>query len=175
MTFIKEFPRERDVYVLFRGDAYPVSVSQTMVNLGWAGGQGVQWTSSSRDEFLVTFSDGLYGGFLLWGSDESSDKLTSLTGNQPLYGYGILCAGGWLIATSTYEKYTYASRQAGPLVPIVYSFGQRLVFSLRGLFTNEDEWAISADPRGSNGFFIASVVQIPTVDNDFYLTLQTSI
>jgi hypothetical protein len=175
MAFTKNFPRDRDCYVLSKGDAYPVAVSQTMRTNGWQGGQGVQWVDSPQDEFRVTYSDGLYGGFLLWGSDESSDKFASLTGNQPLYGFGTLCAGGWLIATRTFERYTYASRLAGPLVENSYVVGERLVFSLRGWFTRQDEWTITADPRGANTYFIASVVQIPSVDNDFYITLQTSI
>jgi len=172
---IKNFPRERDCFVLFKGDAYPVSVSQAMVVGGWQGGQGVQWVDSPRDEFLVDYSDGLYGGFLLWGSNEGSDKYTSLTGSQPLYGLGTLCAGGWLISTRTFERYTYSSRQIGPLVENNYVVGERLVFSLRGWFTREDEWFLSGDPRGSNGYFIASVVQAPSVDNDHFITLQTSI
>lgn len=175
MAFVQEFPRTRDCFVLFKGDAYPVSTSQTMAAKGWQGGQGVQWVDSVRDEFLVSFSDGLYGGFMLWGSNEPHDQLTSMTGSQPLYGFGTLCAGGWVIATRTFERYTYASRLSGPLIPLVYTAGQRLVFSLRGYWTKEDEWAISGDPRGSNGYFIGNIVQPPTADNNFYLTLQTSI
>lgn len=175
MAFSLSFSRERDCYVLFKGDAYPVAVSQAMQTQGWQGGQGVQWIDSPRDEFLVSFSDGLYGGFMLWGSDEASDKFTSLTGNQPLYGFGVICAGGWLIATRTFERYTYASRQAGPLVELSYIVGERVRFSLRGFWTKEDEWTLSGDPRGANGFFVGSVVQAPSADNNHYITLQTSI
>jgi hypothetical protein len=176
MTFIQEFPRTRDCYVLFKGDSYTVSVSQGMMLKGWQGGQGVSWVDSSQDEFLVDYSDGIYGGFLLWGSNESSDEFTSMTGAQPLYGFGTFCAGGWLIATRTFEQYTYASRTGGgPLVPIFYSVGQRFLFSLRGLFTNEDEWTPSGDPRAPNTFYIGSVVQAPSADNNNYIVLQTSI
>lgn len=176
MAFAQEFPRTRDCFVLFKGDAYTVSVSQAMAAQGWQGGQGVQWVDSPNDEFLVTTSDGLYGGFMLWGSNEPSDQLVSMTGSQPLYGYGVLCAGGWLIATRTFEQYTYASRTGGgPLVPLVYRVGQRLVFSLRGYWTQEDEWTLSGDPRAPNGFFIGNIVQAPSPENNNYLTLQTSI
>jgi hypothetical protein len=175
MTFNLNFPRERDCYVLFKGDAYPVAVSQAMRANGWQGGQGVQWINSPLDEFLVTYSDGLYGGFMLWGSNEDSDKYASLTGNQPLYGFGTLCAGGWIIATRTFERYTWASRQAGPLVELNYVVGERVRFSLRGFWTKEDEWALSVDPRGANGYFIGSVVQAPSADNNHYVILQTSI
>jgi hypothetical protein len=175
MAFVKSFPRERDCFVLFKGDAYPVAVSQQMRTGGWQGGQGVKWIDSSLDEFIVTYSDGLYGGFMLWGSDEDSDKFASLTGNQPLYGFGTLCAGGWLIATRTFERYTYASRLGGPLVENNYVVGERVRFSLRGFFTREDEWTITADPRAPNNFFVASVVQAPSADNNHFITLQTSI
>ena len=175
MTFIQEFPRTRDCYTLFKGDAYTVAVDQTMVQQGWQGGQGVMWAASARDEFIVTTSDGLYGGFLLWGSNEDSDQFISMTGQQPLYGYGTLCAGGWIIATRTFEQYTYASRQLGPLVPLVYTAGIRVRFSLRGFWTVEDEWTLSGDPRAPNDFYIGSVIQPPSTDNNNYLTLQTSI
>ncbi len=171
-----EILRTRDVVVLFKGDAYPVMIDPTMQARGWPGGQGVQWVNSPLDEFRVGFSDGLYGGFLLWGSDEPADKFTAMTGQQPTYGYAVMCAGGWLISTSTYEKYTYLSRiGGGPLVPINYVVGERLVFSLRGWFTKEDEWTLSGDPRMPNGYYIANVVQVPSAANDYYIMLQTSI
>jgi len=175
MTFPLQYPRTRDVEVLFKGDSYSVSVDQAMATKGWRGGQFVRWVDSPRDEFLVTLSDGLYGGFMLWGSNEPSDQFTSMTGQQPLYGYGTLCAGGWLIATVSFEKYTYASRQVGPLVPIVYTAGVRLRISLNANVTPEDEWTLSGDPRAPNNFYIGSIIQAPSADNNNYLTLQTSI
>ena len=169
------FPRTRDCIVLFKGDAYTVTVHPDMQAQGWQGGQGVRWADSPRDEFMVTYSDGLYGGFLLWGSDESSDQFTAMTRQQPEYGYAVFCAGGWLISTRTFERYTYASRQSGPLVENQYRIGERLVFSLRGWFTREDEWALSGDPRGSNTYFVAYVVKLPSPENNHFITLQTSI
>ncbi len=173
-----EFNPTRDVEVQFKGDSYPVAISSAMQASGWQGGQGVQWADSMKDEFLVSYSTGRYGGFLLWGSNEPSDQYIALVGQQVAYGYGILCAGGWLIQTRTFERYTYASRTGGgPLVPITYVIGERLVFSLRGFFTNEDEWTIASDPRAPNDFFIASVADIPhpNLRGDLYLTLSTSI
>lgn len=172
---MSEIFRTRDCVVFFKGDAYTVEVGPAMVQGGWAGGQAVKWADSTKDEFLVTYSDGLYGGFFLWGSDESSDQYVSFFENQLVYGFGVLCLGGWLISTTTYEKYTYASRQSGPLVPIVYKEGQRLLFSLRGYFTNEDEWTEALDIRRPNTYYIGSVTQVPKSLNDFYLGIQTSI
>jgi hypothetical protein len=171
-----EQARNRDCVVLFKGDAYPVAVDDTMAQRGWKGGQGVQWVESSRDEFVVTFSDGYYSGFMLWGSDEIPDRFTASTQNQPAYRFGTCCAGGWLIMTTSFERYTYMSRiGGGPLVPITYHAADRLVFSLRGLFTKEDEWTLSGDPRAPNDYYIAFVSQPPTVDNGYYMTIQISI
>lgn len=175
MTFVKNFPRERDLYVLYKGDAFPVAVSTAMQASGWQGGQAVQWADSAQDELLVTYSDGLYGGIMLWGSNEHSDEFAPSTGSQSRYGFGTLCTGSWLIATRTYERYTYASRLGGPLVENAYVVGERVRFSLRGLWTREDEFSLSGDPRAPNEFFVGSVVQVPTVANNFYITLQTSL
>jgi len=171
-----EIFRTRDVVVLFKGDSYTVEISSQMQQAGWAGGQAVMWADSPKDEFRVTYSDGLYGGFFLWGSNESSDQYVSFFENQLEYGFGVLCLGGWLISTTTYERYTYASRTGpGPLVPLVYTEGVRLLFSLRGYFTIEDEFSLSGDPRAPNGFYIGSITQSPKAANDFYLGIQTAI
>lgn len=172
-----EILRTRDCTVHFRGDSYPVAVHPYMIATGWPGFQWVQWCDSPLDEFRVTHSDGVYGGFLVWGSDESCDSLTASSGNQLVYGYAILCTGGWILSTSTYEKYTWDSRHGiGPAnVPIVYTVGGRLVVSNRGFVTPENEWAKVADPRGDNTFYIAYVIQVPRADNNWRLVLQTAI
>lgn len=169
--------RDRDCIVLFKGDTYPVTISDEMAAQGWRGGQGVQWVDPvNRDEFKVTYSDGLYAGFMLWGSDEDADRYTSMTLYQPTYKMATACCGGWLIMTTSYEKYTYASRTGGGvLVPLVYNEGDRLVFSVRGFFTKEDEWTLSGDPRAPNSYYIAFVAQVPTAQNNYYITVQTSI
>lgn len=176
MNFVKTFPRDRDCYILYHGDAYTVAVSAAMRQQGWRGGQAVRWDDSPHDEFRVTFSDGLYGGFMMWGSNEVPDGLTSMTGWQPEYGYGVFCAGTWLMATRTVELYTYASRTGGgPLVRLNYTVGERLLFSLRGFWTKEDEWTLSGDPRGANGYYIGNVVQAPSPDNNDFIVIETSI
>lgn len=170
-----ELPRTRDSIILFKGDTYPVAVDAALAVSGWRGGQGCQWSASARDEFLVTASDGLYAGFFLWGSDESSDQFTAMTRQQPTYRYATIGAGGWLISTISFEKYTWLSRQGGPLVPIVYNESDRLVFSLRGLWTKEDEWTLAGDPRAPNAYFIGFVAQAPSSLTSQYMTIQTSI
>jgi hypothetical protein len=170
-----EIFRTRDVVVFYKGDSYAVALDSALRASGWAGGQAVEWVDSTRDEFLAGRSTGLYGGFLLWGSDEDSDSYISFTNSQPAVGYGVMGLGNWVLSTRTFEMYTYASRQAGPLVPLTYIPGERLVFSLRGLWTKEDEWSLSGDPRGANTFFNANVIQAPTAANKYFMTLQTSI
>jgi len=170
-----EIPRTRDVVVLVSDLTIPVMIDSALASAGWPGGQGVTWAPSPDDNFVATFSDGTFGGFLLWGSNESSDQFSAYTGNQPTYRFGVACTGTWIIATSSYEKYTLQSRLLGPLVPNVYVVGQRLRFSNRGLLTPQDEWSIALDPRAPNDLLLASVIQIPSPSNNNYLMVQTSI
>ena len=173
--------RTRDMIVLFKGDAYPVTVDPTMAAGGWKGCQGIQWVHSNNDEFLVTYSDGYYCGVTLYGNDELQDKYTAMSGQQSAYAFTTACAGGWLVMTSTFEQYTYLSRKSGgPLVPLVYNPSDRLVFSMRGYLTKETtEWVNSGIPkyvaRGLNTFYIAFVVQPPSGLTNNYMTVQLSI
>jgi len=170
-----DLPRTRECIALVTDLSVPVMVDQAMVTNGWTGGSGATWTASSSDTFLVTYSDGTYGGFLLWGSDEPADQFIAYTGNQIKYTFGVCCFGTWVISTVSYEKYTLQSRLTGPLVLNDYPVGLRLRFSLRGLWTPEDEWSVSGDPRGSNGFLIGSVIQAPSSQNNFQLMVQTAL
>jgi hypothetical protein len=170
-----EILRSRDCIVLFKGDSTTVTVSSAMVAGGWAGGQGVQWVGVSQDDRVVTYSSGLYGGFLVWGSDETGDRYTAMTNQQTTYRYATMFFGGSLISTSTYERYTYASRISGPLVPLVYSPNDPLYFSLRGLFTNEDELSQQTPSNPlAPAFFVGFVAQIPKAQNNYWLGIQTS-
>lgn len=166
--------RTRDVVVLRKDANVPVAVDSQLVQAGWPGGQGVTWVDHPHDFFKVGFSDGEFGGFLLWGSDEDSDQYISMTGNQPKYEFAVLCMGSWLFATTSYERYTLQSRTAGPLVENTWSVGQKLRFSLRGLWTPQDEWTISGDPRAPNEWFVGAVAQVPRADNNNYVTIQTA-
>ncbi len=170
-----ELIRDRDVVTLVKGQTFPVNLSPGLLTNGWAGGQGVMWIDSPYDIFIVDFSDGTPNGFLLWGSNEAADQYTAYTENQPTYDFAVLCYGTWLITTSTYEQYTYQSRTGGgPLVPITYNVNDRLLFSLRGLWTNQDEWTLSLDPRAPNRFFVGYVTEVPGSNNNNYLTFQTT-
>ena len=170
-----EILRSRDCIVFFKGDAYPVAVADAMVAGGWPGGQGVTWAQGQSDLRTVTYSNGLYGGLLIWGSDEAGDDYAASTRSQPTYRYATLLAGGSLISTSTYERYTYASRLAGgPFVPITYKINDPLYFSLRGYWTNEDEATIAVRPYAPC-FFTGFVAQIPKASNRFFLGVQTSL
>jgi len=173
---VPEVFRTRDVVVFVKGIAYPVSVEPAAIAAGWAGGQGFRWVNHPLDGFHCGFVDGGRGaGFALVGSTEDSDVLTAMTGQQPKYEYIVLCSGSWIMSTRTYERYTYASRQAGPLVEVDYQAGDKLKWSLRGLFTKEDEWAASSDPRAPNLQEVGYVAQAPKVgaQNVPYLGVHT--
>ena len=171
-----ELVRTRDVVTIFKGVTQPVDVTTAMVQGSWAGGQGVKWAPNTQDGFLVTYGDGVRGaGFLLWGADEDSDQYTALTGKDLKYAIAVLCSGSWIISTRTFEEYTYASRQVGPLVPISYSASDKLYWSLRGLWTSEDEWTLSGDPRAPNDNQVGWVVQVPGTLTNNYMTLQTTL
>lgn len=171
---MSEIFRSRDCVVFFKGDSQTVSVSQAMVDGGWPGGQGVQWVNSTTDDRVVTYSAGLYGGFLLWGSDETGDRFTAMTRSQPQYRYATMFSGGCLIATTSFEQNTYASRiGGGPLVPLHYGTQDILYLSLRGLWTKEDELTLSGSPFAP-AFFTGFVAQIPKASNGFFMGIQTS-
>lgn len=174
-TLITEIIRARDVVVLFKGDCFTVTPDAGMVANGWPGGLGVRWTPGVNDQWTVTPSDGRYGGFLLWGSDEIADQYLSQTGNQRLERFAVIGTGGWLISTSTYERHTWASRTGpGPLVPIVYQPNDILYFSLRGYWTNEDEATLSGAAHAPN-FFTGFVAQVPKASNGYFLGVQTGL
>jgi hypothetical protein len=172
-----DVPRTRDCIILFKGTTLPVTLGSAMTTGGWRGGQGVQWAGSTKDELKVDYSDGLYAGFMLWGSDESSDQYTAMTRQQPVYRAGVMGLGGWIICTVSYEQYTWNSRHGigPPNVPIVYHASDRLLFSNRGLWTNEDEWTLSLDPRRPNSYYIGFLAQRPTPQNSMYMTIEVSL
>ncbi len=150
-----------------------VTLSEAMIQGGWIGGQGVQWVDSDTDDRVITYSMGLYGGFLIWGSDEMADRYTAMTKNQLVYGTAVMMVGRALISTLAYEKYTYASRLAGPLVPLNYQSHDILYLSLRGLWTKEDELTLSGNPLAP-AFFTGFVAQVPKASNQFQVGIQTS-
>lgn len=175
-----EIVRGRDLILFKKGDHFQVTLDAALCTRGWPGGQGVKWTSSAKDQFRVTFSDGVCSGFLLWGSDETGDKFTAMTGNQPYYRFGVMYSGGCFFSTTSYERYTWASRTGGgPLVPISYAEPDYLYLSLRGLWTKEDEWALSSDPRGplaDHPFgcgLVGMVMQAPSELNGNFMGIQT--
>lgn len=166
-----EVLRSRDCIVWSKSAITTVAVSDAMVSSGWAGGQGVQWTNSLGNERVVTYSNGLFGGYLIWGSNESSDQYTAMTKQHIAYKYGVMVFSGSLMATTTYERYTYASRLAGPLVPLSYTSNQPLRLSLRGYWTNEDEMSVTSHVQAPSPV-VGFVAQIPKSVNNNFLGIQ---
>lgn len=170
-----EIIRGRDCVVLYYGDRQTVAIDPALEQGGWAGGQGVRWIDVVPDVRTVTYSNGLFGGFLVWGSDEVGDRHTAMTRNQVVYREATMFSGNCLILTSTYERYTLASRQGGgTLVPLVYSANDPLYFSLRGLWTCENELTLTGDPSAP-AFYVGFVAQIPKPSNQHFLGIQTSL
>lgn len=171
-----DIPRSRDCVIFFKGDVYTMSVSSAMLAGGWVGGQGFQWdVYSNPDKPIVTYSSGQFGGVMLWGSSETADLFTAMTGQFFKYGYGVQMVGRAILSTIAYEQYTYASRHAGgPFVPIVYGPNDPLFMSLRGYWTKEDEINLSSDPRGS-AILCGFVCQLPKSVNQMRLGVQTKL
>lgn len=171
---IQSTGRSRDLIIYHKGDTLPVSLNASLLSSGWVGGQGVSWRSGALDRWTVGPSEGQYGGFLLWGSDESADQYTSLTRAQVVYGTAVLGYGGWLISTTTYERYTYASRiGGGPLVALTYAPNDVLYFSLRGYWTKEQELVLSGSSVPSNP--CGRVASPPKAANHFWLGVHTAL
>jgi len=170
-----EIFRSRDCVIFFKGTIQPVAIDPVMVAGGWRGGQGVKWVNLPGVDLAVTYSDGLYGGFLIWGSDEEGDQFVSSTRAQTVYRFGSMFFGGGLISTSTYETYTYASRMAGgPLVPLEYHAQDILYLSSRGWWTVEDEMTLSGHPMAP-AFPSGVVAQIPKATNEYFMGIQTGL
>jgi hypothetical protein len=169
--------RARDCVLFGKGDSHVVTVDETMIRGGWAGGQGVMWVDSPLPEPVVSYSNGLYGGFMLWGSDESADQYVSTTRAQLVHPQSaVMMAGNAILSTSSYERYTYASRiGGGSLVSLVYAPKDPLYFSRRGLWTKEDESSQGVALPFAPAFFVGFVLQAPSSVNQFFLGIQASL
>lgn len=167
-----ELFRTRDCTVLFKDTTYTVVVSSEMVAGGWPGGQGVQWAGSADGQLVVTYSKGSAAGVLIFGSNEVGDDFSAISKNQPYWRFATMITGSSLLMVSSYEQFTRASRIAGPLVPITYSPNDELYFSLRGLWTNEDERTLSGDPAAPS-VVAGYVAQVPKASNRNFLGIQT--
>lgn len=169
--------RGRDCFLFGKGDSHVVTVSPEMIASGWAGGTGVMWADSPHQEPVVSYSNGLYGGFMLYGSGESADQFKSDTRRQLVHPQSaVMMAGNAIISTSSYERYTYASRLAGgTLDPLVYAPGAPLYFSRRGLWTIEDEASQGTPLPFAPAFFTGFVTGIPSPVNQYFLGVQASL
>lgn len=168
-----EIVRNRDVVIFRKGDGTTVRAAPSMVSTEWVGGQGIEWFDVGEDDVTVQITDGVGGGFILWGADEDSDRFTGMTRNQPVYEFVVVGLGGWLISTRSFEQFTFATRGLPSPTPIVYQAQELLFFSLSGLWTNEDEWTLDGDPRAPNENIMGVVAQVPASANNNYLAIHT--
>ena len=149
ITNLNPYIIQRELSVFHKGDSMPMKIDTVMAKKGWPGGIFVRWIDDGTGEPCVTIADGRYCGFTPFGSDEPADQYTSITKSNPTWRYISLFFGGNFIATTSYEKYTYASRHsAGPLVPLVYAPQDFLYVSENGLMTKEDESNSAVNPGG---------------------------
>jgi len=140
---------QRDCSVFHKGDSMPAKIDAAMAARGWPGGSFVRWIDDGSGEPCVTLADGRYCGFSPWGSNEPADQYTSMTQTNPKNRFITLFFGGNYAATTSYERYTYISRNGpGPLVPLVYAPQQFLYVSENGLITNQDESNPLVNPGG---------------------------
>ena len=180
MMGMTEIIRGRDCILFFKSDSHVVTVGDEMLAGGWAGGQIATWKDVGTDERTVTYSNGYYGGVLIWGSNESADQWTAMTGQQLTARTAVMFAGGNLLSTSSYERYTWTSRRdhainpANPLIPIIYQPNSILFASLRGLWTTEDELSLSGSLLAPC-FFTGMVLQVPKLLNNYFLGVQTGL
>ena len=169
--------RGRDCILFSKGDSFVVRVSEEMIAGGWSGGTGATWVDSPHSEPVVSYSSGLFGGFMLYGSDESADQFKSDTRRQLVHPQSaVMVAGSAVLSTSSYEHYSYASRlSGGALVPLVYRSGEPLFFSRRGMWTLEDEASLGAPLPFAPAQSAGVVVNPPAVSNQRFLTIQTTL
>lgn len=138
----------RDLVLFHKGDTATFKIHPSLANRGWSGGQFLRWVDDGSGEPCLGLADGRYCGFAAFGSDEVADRFTTMTRQNEVYQYVGLFFGGNFIATRTYEKYTYASRHSGPLVPLTYESQQFLYVSENGKITPEDESDPAVNPGG---------------------------
>lgn len=174
----------RDLVVLHKGDSITVKIDADLDASGWAGGQFARWIDDGSGELTVTLANGVYCGFMPFGSAETGDGFTAITGQNQRYNYVTMFFGGNVFYTRTYETETYASRHAlGPFALQTYTANQSLYISENGKITTEDESDPAVNPGGlfPDGtpilvrFTFFGVVAVPpSAATRSYLAVQTN-
>lgn len=183
----------RDLVILHKGDTITVAIYQGVapggvVNLedGWSGGQFVRWVDAGTGDLTVTLANGVYCGFMPFGSDELGDKYTTLTDSDQTYEKVVMYFGGNVVYTRTFETETYQSRHGlAPATPLVYHANQALYVSENGKATTEDESNPAVNPGGN--FPDGSPITVPFVffgvcavppflapNGSYYMGIQTN-
>lgn len=174
----------RDLVFYHKGDTITPAVSADLAARGWAGGEFARWVDAGNGELTVDIADGRYCGFFGFGSDESGDQYTAITGQNTHYRYATVFFGGNVIYTRTYETIGYLGRNGlGPATPLVYEPNQHLYISENGRITNEDEsdtilFPVHTFPDGSPitvPFVFFGIVSVPPSAASLnYLGVQTN-
>lgn len=169
-------PRNRDCIILVKDATFPVAISSSLLEAGWTGGTGVQWTgvNTGTRHFEVSLGYGNASGFLLSGSAESGDQFTSMTGTVVNYRVSAMGAGGTVLSTLSFESFTLASRLALGAVPLSYTENTPLFMSVRGRWTTEDELSILGDPLAPAPQ-LGWVTQVPSALTNYFLGVRTTL
>lgn len=139
----------RDLILLHKGDSITPAISASLAASGWDGGQFVRWTDAGNGELTVTLANGVYCGFMPFGSEEAGDGYVSITGQNPRYKYVSMYFGGNVFYTRTFETQTYIARNGlGPAAALTYTANQALYVSENGKITNQDESDLAVNPGG---------------------------
>lgn len=173
----------RDLVPLHKGDSITVKIASSLAASGWEGGTFVRWTDDGSGELTVTIANGLYCGFLPFGSEETGDGYASITGQNTHYKYATMFFGGNVFYTRVYETETYDSRNGGPYAALTYTPNQALYISENGKITNQDESDPAVNPGGlfPDGtpitvpfVFFGTVAVPPSSASRNYLGVQTN-
>lgn len=174
----------RDLVLVYKGDSITATIDADMAAAGWAGGTFVRWVDAGTGELTVTTANGVFCGFAPFGSNETGDGYTSITGQNPRYKYVTMLFGGNMFYTRTYETETYKSRHGlEPYTPLVYTANEFLYISENGHLTNQDESDAAVNPGGlfpdgtpiTVPFAYFGVVAVPPASNTRnYIAAQCS-
>lgn len=173
----------RDLVLLHKGDSITPTIDADMAAAGWAGGTFVRWIDAGTGELTVTIANGVYCGFAPFGSDESGDGFTAITGQNPRYKYVTMYFGGNVFYTRTYETETYESRHGGAYAALTYTANQALYISENGKITNQDESDVAVNPGHTfpDGtpivvpfVFFGVVAVVPSAATRNYIAVQTN-
>lgn len=137
----------RDCAVLHKGIMWTPKLSANLIKRGWQGGEMARFVDDGSGEPVIDIGNGIFSGFMPFGSNESGDQWTAMTGQNVRYGYAVMYFGGNIYYTQVYETQTYKSRHGLSATTYqTYTPNQPLYCSENGRITGEDESNTAVNP-----------------------------